>query len=107
MSGVFSGDSSLLYVSNLRSNSIAVFDVPTRKLLVSVPVGSRPDQMVLTPDEQLLFVADTGSGDVSVLRLGVRRDKKIQKPPQRLFTMIPTGMQPNGMAFKMPCRRGN
>jgi DNA-binding beta-propeller fold protein YncE len=80
---------------------VAVFDVPTRKLLVSVPVGGRPDQMVLTPDEQLLFVADTGSGDVSVLRLDVRRDKKIQKPPQRLFTMIPTGMQPNGIAFKM------
>ena len=100
VSGVFSSDSSLLYVSNLRSNSIAVFDVATRKLLVSVPVGSRPDQMVLTPDEQLLFVADTGSGDVSVLRLDVRRDKKIQKPPQRLFTMIPTGMEPNGLTFK-------
>jgi hypothetical protein len=54
----------------------------------------------LTPDEQLLFVADSGSGDVSVLRLGSRADKKNPAPPQRLFTLIPVGMQPNGIAFK-------
>jgi len=87
-------------VSNLRSNSVAVFDVATRKLLVSVPVGSKPEAMVLTPDERLLFVNDSGSGDVSVLRLDPRVDKKIQAPPQRLFTMIPVGMQPNGIVFK-------
>ena len=99
--GVFSGGQQRALRQQPGSNSVAVFDVATTEA-AGQRFGGRASrtQMVLTPDEQLLFVADSGSGDVSVLRLDRRADKKNPAPPQRLFTLIPVGMQPNGIAFK-------
>ena len=100
MRSLVSGDNSTLYVSNFASNSIAVIDATTRKLITTVQVGSQPDALALSPAENMLLVADAGSGDVAVLRLDKRRDKKVQAPPPRLFMMIPTGAKPSQIAVK-------
>jgi YVTN family beta-propeller protein len=95
-----SADNATLYVSNAASNSVAVFDAPTRKLITTVPVGSRPGALALTPAENMLLVADADSGDVALLLLSKRQDKKIDAPPPRLFQLIPTGARPYGIAIK-------
>ena len=100
MRSLVSGDNGTLYVSNFASNSVAVFDAITRKLITTVQVGSKPDALALTPAENMLLVADSGSGDVAVLLLDKRSDKKVQAPPPRLFMMIPTGARPSQIAVK-------
>ncbi len=87
-------------MSNFASNSVAVFNATTRKLITTVQVGSKPDALALTPAENMLLVADSGSGDVAVLLLDKRSDKKVQAPPPRLFLMIPTGARPSQIAVK-------
>jgi hypothetical protein len=45
-------------------------------------------------------VADSGSGDIAVIRLDKRHDKKVTDPQPRLFMMIPTGAKPSQIAVK-------
>jgi YVTN family beta-propeller protein len=98
---VVSADSSLLFVSNMASDTIAVFDINTRKMLAGINVGDAPDALALSPRETMLFVCDSSSGDSAVLRLDARMDKKqANKPPFRLFTQIPTGVQPRSVVMK-------
>jgi YVTN family beta-propeller protein len=87
-------------VINFNSNNVAVFDAATRKLITTVTVGTRPDALALSPSETMLLVANSGSGDVSILRLDKRRDKKVLAPPPRLFMMLPTGERPSQIAVK-------
>jgi YVTN family beta-propeller protein len=95
-----STDNSTLYVSNFASNSVAVFNANTRKLITTVEVGSKPDALALTPAENMLLAANSGSGDVAMLLLDKRSDKKVEAPPPRLFLMIPTGARPSEIAVK-------
>jgi hypothetical protein len=56
--------------------------------------------------ETMLLVANSGSGDVAVIRLDKRVNKKAQAlPTPRLFTMIPTGERPNSIVIKAPKAR--
>jgi hypothetical protein len=52
----------------------------------------------------MLLAADSGSGDVAVLLLNKRKDKKVLAPPPRLFLMIPTGAKPSEIAVKTASR---
>jgi DNA-binding beta-propeller fold protein YncE len=56
-------------------------------------VGSRPDALALSPNQNFLFVADTAAGDVSVVRTAARQGAV-------LLTIIPVGQQPNAIAVK-------
>ena len=47
--GLVTGDSSRLYVSNFGSNTIAVYDIDIGKLIATLPVGSHPDGLALSP----------------------------------------------------------
>ena len=88
-----SADNSTLYVSNFNSDTIAVYSIDDGKLVETVHVGSRPDAMALSPNQNFLFVADTAAGDVSVVRTAARQGAV-------LLTIIPVGQQPNGIAVK-------
>jgi DNA-binding beta-propeller fold protein YncE len=90
---VISADNSTLYVSNFNSDMIAVYSIDDGKLVANVHVGSRPDALALSPNQNFLFVADTGAGDVSVVRTAARQGAV-------LLTIIPVGQQPNAIAVK-------
>lgn len=90
--GLVSGDNSTLYVSNFRSDTVGVYSIDDGKRRAPVHVGSRPDALVLSPNQNFLFVADTAAGDVSVIRTSV--------DPPVLLTIIPVGEQPNAIAVK-------
>ena len=96
--GVVTGDNSRFYVSNFGSNSVAVYDIDIGKLIATMPVGSRPEGLALSQDQRYLLVLDTQSGDVTVIQK--RNPRKLEPTEYSLLTMIPVGVQPNGIVVK-------
>ena len=96
--GIVSLDNSRLYVSNFGSDSVAVYDIDLGKRIATMPVGSHPDGLALSPDQRYLLVLDTQSGDVTVIQK--RTARKLEPTEYSLLTMIPVGVQPNGIAVK-------
>lgn len=90
--GLVSADNSLLYVSNFRSQELSVYSIDDGKRLGGPPihVGDGPDGLAFSARGNLLFAVDARSGDVAVIRTSTRS----------LFTLLPTGRQPNAIAIK-------
>ncbi len=92
------GDNSRLYTSNFGSNSVAVYDIDNGRRIATVAVGSRPDGLALSQDQNYLLVLDTQAGDVTVIQK--RAPRKLEPTEYSLLTMIPVGVQPNGIVVK-------
>jgi len=96
--GVVTLDNSRLYVSDFGSDSVSVYDIEIGKRIATMPVGSHPDGLALSQDQKYLLVLDTQSGDVTVIQ---KRDpRKLEPTEYSLLTMIPVGLQPNGIVVK-------
>jgi YVTN family beta-propeller protein len=94
--GLVSSDNLMLYVASFRSQWVNVFAPEDGRRVGSVHVGDGPSAMAFSGNGFLLFVVDTRSGDVAVIRTRV---------PQSLFTLLPAGRDPNAIAikaFKLP-----
>jgi YVTN family beta-propeller protein len=93
--GLVSYNNSLLYVSNFRSQYVAVYSIDDGKRLNSIHVGDGPSALAFSASGHLLFVVDSHSNDVAVVRASTRS----------LFTLLPAGRDPNAIAvkaFKLP-----
>jgi YVTN family beta-propeller protein len=88
--GLVSEDNSQLYVSNFRSQEVSVYSIDDGKRTGSIHVGDGPDALAFSAEGNLLFAVDARSGDVAVIRTSTRS----------LFTLLPTGRQPNAIAIK-------
>jgi YVTN family beta-propeller protein len=89
--GIVNNDNSLLYESNFRSQEISVYAIDDGKRVgPSIHVGDGPDALAFSAAGHLLFAVDARSGDVAVIRTSSRS----------LFTLLPTGRQPNAIAVK-------
>lgn len=89
--GLVSEDNSLLYESNFSSQEISVYAIDDGKRVgPSIHVGDGPDALAFSAKGHLLFAVDARSGDVAVIRTATRS----------LFTLLPTGRQPNAIAIK-------
>ena len=93
-------DNLLLYVSNFGSDNVSVYAIDEGRVIGSVGVGSRPDGLALTPNEDHLLVVGTKSGDVAVIRTTKTRDNSKISAERALVTMIPVGNQPNDIVIK-------
>jgi YVTN family beta-propeller protein len=91
-------DNSRLYASNFGSNSVAVYDIDMGRRIATMAVGSRPDGLALSPDQRYVLVLDTQAGDVTVIQK--RTPRKLEPTEYSLLTMIPVGVQPNGIVVK-------
>src|SRR5260370_17396710 len=65
--GVVAGDNSRLYVSNFGSNSVAVYDIDIAKLIATMPLGSRPQELALSKDQRYLLVLYTRSARLTLI----------------------------------------
>jgi len=65
-----------------------------------VQVGSHPDGLALTPNEEHLLVVDTKSSDVAVIRTVKTRDNSKISAERALVNIIPVGNQPNDIVMK-------
>ena len=88
--GIVSSDNSLLYVANRAlAGGHHVLD-RRRQAHRLHPRGRRPSAMAFSAAGHLLFVVDSRSGDVAVVRTATHS----------LFTMLPAGRGPNAIAVK-------
>jgi YVTN family beta-propeller protein len=85
MGVVLSADGKRAFVSNGRGQSVAIIDVPTRRLERLIEdVGTRPWGIALSPDGKKLYTANGPSEDVSVIDIAagkVRRRIKVTGLP--------------------------
>ena len=89
--GIVSDDNSLLYESNFRSQEISIYSIDDGKRIGKpIHVGDGPDALAFSSAGHLLFAVDSRSSDVAVIRTSSRS----------LFTLLPTGHQPNAIAIK-------
>jgi YVTN family beta-propeller protein len=91
-------DNSRLYATNFGSNTLAVYDIDAGKRIASIEAGSRPEGLALSQDERYVLVLDTQAGAVTVIQR--RNPRKLEPTEYSLLTMIPVGMQPDGIVVK-------
>jgi YVTN family beta-propeller protein len=97
--GLVSRDNSLIYVSDFHSQEVTIYAIDDGRRAGSIHVGNGPSAMAFSAAGHLLFVVDSGSGDVAVVRTSSR---SLFTP---LFTLLPTGRGPNAIvdkAFRVP-----
>jgi YVTN family beta-propeller protein len=91
--GIVGGDNGTLWIANFGTDSINYWSIDDGQLGGSVHTGHAPDFLAFSADEHLLLAADAHSGDVSVIRTA-------GNPLPALFTILPAGSNPNGIAIK-------
>jgi YVTN family beta-propeller protein len=92
VNGIVSADNALLYVANVRSQAVTVYGIDDGRRIAGpgIHVGDGPSAMAFSTAGHLLFVVDSRSGDVAVVRTST------QSP----LTMLPAGRGPNAIAVK-------
>jgi len=98
--GLVTADNSLLYVANFHTQYVAVYSIDDGRRLPatqggSIRVGDGPSALAFSSSGQLLFVVNSRSGDVAVVRTATLS----------FFTLLPAGRAPNAVAvkaFKLP-----
>lgn len=55
------------YVANQNNSTVSVIDTVSNTITATIPVGSVPDSLALTPDGAFLYVSNGGSSTVSVV----------------------------------------
>ena len=68
MNGLVSSDNSLLYVANQRSQNVIAYAINDGRRAGWVRVGDGPSAMAFSAAGHLLFVVNTRSGDVALVR---------------------------------------
>ncbi len=93
----FSNDGSVLYVSLWGGNAIAVIEPENLSILETIPVGSHPNDLVLTPDGKYLFTSCANDNSVHIIDTKSR--KVIEKLQTACFPDAPAGSTPNALAI--------
>jgi YVTN family beta-propeller protein len=88
--GLVSNDNSFVYVANLHSQYVAIYSIDDGKRIASVQVGDGPSALAFSTTGHLLFVVDSRSDDVAVVRTS----------SHSLFELLPAGRSPNAIAVK-------
>ncbi|MBN2373183.1 beta-propeller fold lactonase family protein [bacterium] len=79
------------YVTNESGNSVLIFDRMTGSTLAVVPVGEKPKGIAISPDRTKVYVANSGSGSISVL------DTMTSEVTDTIFLGL--GVGPEGIAI--------
>jgi YVTN family beta-propeller protein len=86
-----------LYVSLWGKSSVAVVDRASRKIEAGWPTASHPTEMVLSPTEDLLYVACADSN--SVCALDTKTGRQSEVITTSLYPQAPRGATPNSLAL--------
>ena len=75
------------YVANAQSNSVSVIDIPTATVTATVPVGTFPVGVALSPDSSQAYVANYNSNSLSI----------IDTASNTVVSTVAVGSRPNGV----------
>jgi YVTN family beta-propeller protein/parallel beta-helix repeat protein len=77
------------YVTNQNDNTVSVIDTATNTVVATVPVGSGPWGVAVTPNEAFAYVVNRSSNNVSV----------ISAATNTVVGTVPVGLDPRGIAI--------
>jgi YVTN family beta-propeller protein len=61
------GEPKLAIVLNSGEASVSLIDMPSRKVIKTVPVGKEPHHLMMTPDQKTLLIANAAGNDVALM----------------------------------------
>ena len=76
------------YITNLDANTVSVIDTASNTVTATIPVGSRPGGVAVTPDGSTVYVTNFQNNTVSV----------IATASNTVTATIPVGIFPTGVA---------
>jgi YVTN family beta-propeller protein len=96
--GPMAASESLLFVASPASGDVSILNIPSRKVIAVVQVGTDPGYIAVTPDDRYALVLNRKSGDVAVLRVATITPNRYKSAA--VLTMIPVGSRPVSAAMK-------
>ncbi|MGH9558322.1 MAG: YncE family protein [Bryobacteraceae bacterium] len=96
--GAMAASSSFLFIASPQAGETSILEIRTRQVIAVVSVGSEPDFICVTPDDQYALVLNRKSGDMSVLRVGSIQPNRSKMAS--LLTVVPVGSGPVSAAVK-------
>lgn len=75
----FSSDGQYAFVSLNRTGELAVIDARTADLVTRVPIGKKPRDIAVTPDNKKVFVSHQAEGFVSVVDIGTWEARQLHR----------------------------
>ena len=94
---ILAPDANELYISCWGCEKLLIFDTAKEEFVASIPVGSHPNEILLSKKGNFIFVANSDDNSVSVI------DKKSRKVVETLnaalFPNAPAGSTTNGLAL--------
>jgi YVTN family beta-propeller protein len=90
----------LLFVASPQSGDVSILNIPTRKVIAVVPVGTDPGFIRVTPDDQYALILNRKSGDVAILSVAAITKNKNRYKTAALLTVIPVGSRPVSAAVR-------
>lgn len=85
------------YVSLWANSSIAEVDLKTLSVTNLIKVGDHPNEILITKDDQRLFVADANNNSISVVDLNNKKES--ERIITALHPDVPYGSTPNAICF--------
>jgi len=85
------------YVSLWGGAAVAVIALPELQVLTEIKTGDHPCEMLITPDDQRLFVTNANNNSTSALDL--QRNKEIERIHSALGANLPFGSTPDALAL--------
>jgi YVTN family beta-propeller protein len=98
-----SADGAKAYVSNWGQSNVSVVDTASGTLVKTIPVGTHPSAMLLSPSAPNLYVANTESDSLSVI--DTASDAVVRTTPLHPYRDAPVGTSPNALAISASGRR--
>ncbi len=94
---VMSTDSKELYISCWGCDHVLVFDLTMQAWKAPIKVGDNPNEMLVSPNGQQLYVCNANDNTVSVINLKTK--KVIETLDVALYPNSPSGSTTNGLAM--------
>ncbi|MCB0685423.1 MAG: bifunctional YncE family protein/alkaline phosphatase family protein, partial [Saprospiraceae bacterium] len=94
---LLSNDKKSLFVSLWGARKVAIYATDNMREIAQIEVGENPNELLLSKDGKILFVANAGTNSVSVIDI---QSKEILESLQTsLYPDAPTGSATNGLAL--------
>lgn len=94
---ILSPNKKILYISCWGCSKVQIFDTDKKTLAGSITVGEHPNDMCLSKDGSLLFVANASDNSVSVIN--TKQNKVLETLNAALYPNAPNGSTTDGVAL--------
>lgn len=70
---VYDAQRRMVYLANTTNNAVSIYSVDLQAIVGSIPTGTQPTSVAITPDGAVLYVANAGSQTLTVIDLETRQ----------------------------------